>query len=267
MIIRFIIYTVIVIIILLVFVKYLENSSVYFPEKEILANPSVVNLAYEDVSFKTRDGKTLNAWFVPADNARNTILLCHGNGGNIGDRLDKIKLLHGLGLSVFIFDYRGYGLSSGKPSEKGLYLDAQAAYEYLMSLRQVKENRIIIYGESLGSVAALDLASRRHPAAVIVEGAFSNAADMAKIIYPRLPSFLFWNRFDSMRKIVKVSSPVLFFHSRDDEVAPFVLGEKLYNAFSGSRRFVELTGGHNDAFLGSKDIYLKELAEFIRGLP
>jgi hypothetical protein len=267
MITRFIIYTVIVIIILLVFVKHLENSSVYFPEKEILAGPSVIGLAYEDVNFKARDGKTLNGWFVPADNARNVILLCHGNGGNIGDRLDKIKLLHGLGASVFIFDYRGYGSSEGKPSEKGLYLDAQAAYGYLMNLRRVKEDRIIIYGESLGSVAALDLAANRRPAAVIVEGAFSNAVDMAKIIYPRLPSFLFWNRFDSMRKIVKVSSPVLFFHSRNDEVSPFALGEKLYNAFSGSRRFVELTGGHNDAFLESKEIYLKEITEFMRGLP
>ncbi|MFA5119289.1 MAG: alpha/beta hydrolase [Candidatus Omnitrophota bacterium] len=267
MIIRFIVYTVIVIIILSVFVKYLEDRSVYFPEKEILASPSVIGLAYEDVSFKTRDGLILNAWFVPADNARNTILLCHGNGGNIGDRLDKIKLLHGLGESVFIFDYRGYGLSEGKPSEKGLYLDAQAAYEYLMISRQVKESRIIVYGESLGSVAALELALKRRPAGIIVEGAFSNAVDMAKIIYPKLPSFLFRNKFDSMRKIVKVSSPVLFFHSRDDEVAPFALGEKLYNASSGSRRFVELSGGHNDAFLESKNIYLKELAEFIRGLP
>ncbi|MFA6217594.1 MAG: alpha/beta hydrolase [Candidatus Omnitrophota bacterium] len=268
MMIRFIVYTAIVIVVLLGFVKYLENRSVYFPDRNVRFTPDVVGMKYKDVTLLTKDHVKLSGWYIPNDGStQRDILFCHGNAGNISDRLDKIKILHDLNVGVFIFDYRGYGSSQGSPSEGGIYRDAEAAYEYLEAAWGKREDGIILYGESLGSVAVLHLASKRHPAGVIVEGAFSNAVDMAKIIYPKLPSFLFRGRFDSLRKARTVFCPALFLHSKNDEVVPVSLARKLFDAYSAAKTFVELSGGHNESFLESKETYVNALTDFIKAFP
>lgn len=244
------------------FVKYIEKKSAYYPTREIEALPSDWGLSYEDVKLKAADGIRLSSWFIPARNSKGVILFCHGNGGNISHRLEKIILFHDLGLDVFIFDYRGYGLSAGGPSEKGLYLDTAAAYNYLTLVKKIDPEKIIVFGESLGSAMAVDLAVKKYLSGLILEGAFSSAKDMGKKIYPYLPGFLYTVKFDSFAKIKNISVPKLFFHSAGDEIAPYEFARKLFSEAKGAE-FVEITGSHNEAFLDSKDVVIPKLKEFI----
>lgn len=248
------------------YVRYLESKSIFFPSKVIEAIPSEFNLAFDDVYLLTADSVKIHGWFIPYDGAKYTLLFCHGNGGNISNRFDKIFFFRQLKLNILIIDYHGYGKSSGKPSESAIYLDAKAALEYLTEQRNISLSNIILYGESLGAAAVIDVASKVNPAALIVEGAFSSGRDMGKILYPYFPDFVFPNIFDSIRKVKEVKAPILFIHSRDDEVIPFGLAKKLYNAVSGPKQFVEISGAHNDSVIVSKEKCLAEINKFIREL-
>ncbi|MEI8349659.1 MAG: alpha/beta hydrolase [Candidatus Omnitrophota bacterium] len=252
--------------VLLSYTKYLENRGIFFPSKVMECAPDALGMIFEEAPCRTEDGLMLYGWFIPAPDAAYTVLFFTGNAGNISYRLDKLKLLHEAGLNVYIIDYRGYGRSAGKPSEAGLYKDAQAAYTYLIRSRALSPEQIILYGESLGAVAAVDLAVRHPVKALILEGAFSNAKDMARTLYPYLPSWFLSLRFDSLRKIKKMYAPVLLLHSRDDEIVPYVLAKKLYDAAPGPKHFVELKGGHNSAFLDSQTLYTASLRIFIESL-
>lgn len=259
-------YILIFVILLLVYVKYLERKSVFFPDKNIYCTPESINLAFEDVYVVTVDNVKINGWFVASPGAARTVLFCHGNAGNIQDRLDKINLLYSLGLNIFIIDYRGYGRSAGEPCEKGIYLDAQAGYDYLVNTRKIKPESIILFGESLGTAVAIDLASKVRIGGLIVEGSFSKGRDMAARIYPFLPSLLFADSYNSLAKIDKVKAPKLFIHSRDDEIVPVELATKLFSAAKEPKHFTEITGGHNNAFLDSRDIFISSIRSFIKEL-
>lgn len=246
------------------YIKYIESRSVFFPIKEVELFPNSINLLYEDVYLDTKDGAKINGWFIPCVDAKYTILFLHGNAGNIGHRLDKISMLRNIGLSIFIIDYRGYGRSKGIPSEAGLYLDAKTAYDYLVNERNIKPDQIILFGESLGVAAAVNLASETTVKALILEGGFSRAKDMAKKYYPFLPSFVFKNQYDSLSKIGKIKVPKLFIHSRYDEIVPFDLAEKLYNTASEPKYFTEIAGGHNTAFLDSSEKFVDSINMFVK---
>ena len=179
-------------------VRYVESVGVFFPSRGLGLSPSVMGLAFEDVYFKTRDNVTLNGWFFKNPHAQSTVIFAHGNAGNMSDRLFKIKFFYDLGLNVFIFDYRGYGKSEGKPSEAGIYLDAQGAYDYLQSRRDVNMKNIILYGASIGGAVVIDLATHRNAALLVVESSITNAQDMARIYYPFVPSFFLSLKFDSI---------------------------------------------------------------------
>ncbi|MBU1888379.1 MAG: alpha/beta fold hydrolase, partial [Candidatus Omnitrophica bacterium] len=155
-----IVYIVVAAVFMIGYLRYFEYRSLYFPTKDMEIAPGYMGFKYEDVYFKTPDNARLNAWFFPADDSTATILFCHGNGGNISHRIEKIALLNNLGLDVSIFDYRGYGRSRGRPSEKGFYADAGSAYGYLVSEKNISPEKIILYGESLGGAVAIDLAAR-----------------------------------------------------------------------------------------------------------
>ena len=187
----------------------------------------------------------------------------HGNAGNISTRLNTIQLLKEVGLNIFIIDYQGYGQSQGKPSEEAIYIDAKAAYDYLLNKQNTKPEQIILYGESLGTAAAVNLASEVEIKAMILEGGFSRGRDMVKRLCPFLPAFLFPNNFDSLSKIKKVRAPILFIHSPDDEMVPINLGKKLYNAALGLKDFVEITGSHNTAVLDSSKKFIDSITAFI----
>ena len=181
---RILIYVVIFSAFIFGYVKYLERRGIYFPIKEISSTPKDINLPFEDAYFTTKDNLRLNAWLIPKADSKYTIMLFHGNAGNIGDRIDKIRLIYEAGASVFIVDYRGYGRSRGSPSEKGFYKDALAAYSYLVNERKIDSRQIVLYGESIGNAVAIDLAAREKIKALIIEGGFSKGRDMAKRIYP-----------------------------------------------------------------------------------
>ena len=196
------------------------------------------------------------------------MLFFHGNGGNISHRGDSLYIFHKLKLNVLIIDYVGYGESEGVPSEQGLYQSADAAWEFLVSTKGIKEKNIIIFGRSLGGAVAVDLASRVKAGAVVLESTFTSVRDMVKIAFPRLSYFIYLRySFDSMSKIKKFTSPLLLIHSPDDNVIPFELGVKLFQTATVEKKFLQLRGGHNDGFMQSISIYMPQLRTFSQSLP
>ena len=246
---------------------FFQSHYVYFPEREIILTPDKIGLSYEPVSFAALDGPKLSGWFVPAADSRGVVLFCHGNGGNISHRLELIALLRELGLSTFIFDYRGYGQSEGKPNERGTYNDAEAAWQYLTERRQVRPDKIVVFGESLGGAVASYLARRHTPKALILQSTFTSFRDLAAKFYPYLPVRLL-ARFDynTIAHLRGVRCPVLVVHSRDDEMIPFGQGRRLFEAAKEPKEFLAISGSHNEGFATSGKIYVDGLREFIAGL-
>lgn len=246
---------------------FMQRSFIYRPLRDVMYDPSDINLAFEKLSLKTEDGLKISGWYVPADNAEYTVLMCHGNGGNISHRLDTANLLNEMGLNFMVFDYRGYGNSQGKPTEKGTYLDAQAAWDWLTQVKGVPAEKIIIFGRSLGGCIASHLAMNNKPLAMVVESAFTSYVDMGKKFYPYLPVKYFAKfKYPTIEYVRKVDCPILFVHSRGDETVPFEFGLKLYDAAHEPKEFVEIFGCHNDGFLFSGDTYKqgwKQWLEFV----
>lgn len=247
-----------------VMVRYLEKISVFFPHREIVMHPTDIGLSYEDIYFSTEDSVLLHGWFLKNPDAQKTLLFFHGNAGNISHRLGKISLFYPLGFNIFIIDYRGYGKSEGTPSEQGIYADARAAYDYLLTRRDIDQNNIIAYGASLGGVVAIDLAMHRPLAGLIINSCFSTAADMAKHIYPFIPSFLIRTQMDSVSKVSQIDIPKLFFHSPEDDIVPFSLGKRLFDAAAHPKEFVKTKGDHNAGYEVSAHIITRAINQFFR---
>jgi fermentation-respiration switch protein FrsA (DUF1100 family) len=244
--------------------RHNESRLIYFPERTLEANPRQAGLAYQDVWLHSKDNIKLHGWFMPSPQPSGlTLLLLHGNAGNISHRMDKYSVLLELGVNVFTFDYRGYGDSAGEPSEAGLYRDADAAYRYLTERRGVDPQRLLLYGESLGSAVAIDLASRLPSGGVILEEAFTSAADVAQHMYPFLPMrWLIRSKFDTLGKIALINAPLLILHSQDDELFPLSYAQHLFAAAKPPKQLVVLHGGHNDAFIVSAKQYRAALQSF-----
>jgi fermentation-respiration switch protein FrsA (DUF1100 family) len=244
-------------------IRAFEHHQLYRPNHQQLGTPQAYHLAYEDIWFESGDGAKLHGWWIPSNHVRAPILLlCHGQGGNISDRLNKVVRWHRLGASVFLFDYRGYGRSSGNPSEKGLYQDVEAAYD--MIHRREPKARLFIYGASLGGGVATELAVHEHDAGLILEDTFTSIQDMARHRYPRLPlDWLVSERYDNLSKIDHIDSPILIFHSIDDEVVPYEMGRRLYEKALTPKRFVTLRGSHDAAFAVSAPAYDAALTKFL----
>ena len=243
----------VIIVLFLILVRYLENTSVFYPERALVATPESLGLPFENVAITTQDHVKLHGWLIKAPSSKATFIFFHGNAGNISGRLEKIDFLHKIGVNILIIDYRGYGKSEGRPTEEGIYKDATAAYDYLLQREDMKGQNIISYGVSLGGVVAVDLAVARPVSCVILDSTFSSAADMAKKIYPFIPSFSMKTKMDSMRKIKDTTVPILFIHSIEDQTVPFALGKKLYDAAPGVKEFIEITGSHTDGHIYGED--------------
>jgi hypothetical protein len=193
-----------------------------------------------------------------------TLLWCHGNAGNISHRLDNLKLLHDrLALNIFIFDYRGYGRSQGKPSEEGTYRDAEAAVAYLRIRKDIDQDAVIIFGRSLGGAIAVDLASKHQCLGLILESTFSSLAGM----FPYLPTDAIPIKYDSLAKIKQVRMPLLMLHGDCDEVVPFQSGRELFEAANEPKEFYTIKGaGHNDTYTTGGEEYLAVFQGFISDL-
>lgn len=246
------------------FLLIFQSRFIYYPTREIESTPDDAGLTYESCRFEASDGVSLSGWFIPAEKSRGVILFCHGNGGNISHRLESIQQFHRLGLSTFIFDYRGYGESGGELSEKGTYLDAEAAWRYLVEEKQFTPDEIIIFGRSLGGAIAAWLAKEHQPKALMVESAFTSIGDVGSEMYPFLPIRLLTRfRYSTVDYIRQIHCPVLIVHSSDDELIPFSHGQRLFRAAPEPKRFLEISGGHEDGFLVSAKQYEDGFNRFI----
>lgn len=246
----------------------LQPGMVFYPTRTLDATPADWGLPFEDLTLPTPDGETLHGWFVPSPGATKSLLFLHGNAGNISHRGASIEIFHRLGLNVLIIDYRGYGRSTGTASEDGVYLDARAAWDYLVEERHVAPQDIVIFGRSLGGAIAVDLAARVPAGGLILESSFSSARDVARHLYPLLSSLVRLRmQLDSEGKIGEVSAPLLILHSPSDEIIPYSLGRRLFDAAPEPKRFADLIGGHNDGFLLSQPAYQQTLNEFLADLP
>ena len=243
----------------------IERYFIYFPERDLEADPSQFGLAYEEVTFVASDGVELHGWFVPGESSV-TLLWFHGNGGNISHRLDNLKLLHNkLGISVFLFDYRGYGRSQGRPSEQGTYLDAEAALIHLGSRGDPSPERLIYFGRSLGAAVAVEMAIRHPPYALILESAFPSVPYMARRAYPFFPIWPFLRtQYDSQSKIATVDAPVLMLHGDKDHIVPIEAGRQLFDAAKEPKQFYTIGGaGHNDTYQVGGQAYFDSLRRFL----
>jgi len=246
----------------------IERSFIYFPDRDLIADPAYVGLPFEEVSFAASDRVQLHGWFVPGEKEV-TWLWFHGNAGNISHRLENLKLLHDeLGVSVFLFDYRGYGRSEGTPSEEGTYRDGEAALAYLRSREDVDPDRIIYFGRSLGAGIAVELAMGHPPFALILESPVPSIPELARRHYPFLPVWpLLRTKYDSLAKIEKVATPLLVLHGDRDDVVPFGAGRKLFEAANEPKEFYTIQGaGHNDTYLVGGREYFGVLRRFVENL-
>jgi len=259
-------------VLLLAFVWLMQARLLYFPNvpgRELTATPADIGLVYEDVTFATADGVQLHGWLVAAAHAgAPVVLFCHGNAGNISHRLEWLDILHGLGVGVLLFDYRGYGRSTGTPDEAGTYEDAAAAWRFLTQQRGIQPQRVVVMGESLGGAIAAHLAKDVRPAALILASTFTSVPDLAARFYWYLPVRLL-SRFDyrTADYVAEVEAPTLVMHSRDDEIVPFSHGRQVFERARGRKQFVELVGDHNSGFLASGVALTDLLRRFLAALP
>ena len=249
--------------------KLLDNELVFFPDKKVESTPGKVDLEFDDIFFFTSDGVKLHGWFIPA-RSDITLLWLHGNGGNISHRIDNLLMTHMyLDMNIFIFDYRGYGLSDGIASEQGLYLDAEAACEYLNCRSSIEiDTQVVLFGRSLGSSIAVDLATKREFRGIILESSFTSIRHLARTIYPNIPvSYLMKmveSRFDSIRKIGAVNSPVMFIHGDQDCMVPIEIGKDLFHAAKEPKHFYVIENAdHNDTYLVGGERYFSAIKDFI----
>ena len=248
----------------------LDRFMVYFPERAITATPAEVGLEYRDVYLTTGDGVRIHGWHVPGE-SKTTLLWLHGNAGNISHRVDNIVILNRLtGLGVLIVDYRGYGLSEGSPSESGLYLDAEAAIDFLVSeVGLDPEDDIVLFGRSLGVGVAAEMATRHTVRCVILESGFTSVSGMASATRPSwvaallLP--LFDARYDTLSKMSLIRSPVMVAHGEQDDIVPFSMARDLYEAATDPKRFHAVQGAmHNDVYQRGGTAYYQALNDFIQ---
>jgi fermentation-respiration switch protein FrsA (DUF1100 family) len=251
--------------VVLVLVFVFQSRLVYFPQvgRAVGVTPLAYGLEFETHEIGTEDGERLHAWWVPVRDARGTVLMLHGNAGNIAHHLNYVRMFHRLGYSSLIIDYRGYGQSTGSPSEEGTYRDAEAAWRWLLS-RGIEPKDIVIVGESLGGAVAAWLAARVTPRAVVLASTFTSAPDLGAQVYPFLPVRLL-SRFsyDTLGAVRRVQAPVLVVHSRDDDIVPYSHGRALFAAANEPKQFLEIRGGHNDSALFTREAWVAELRAFL----
>lgn len=242
----------------------LVDSLLYHPTPGADASPESLGIRAEDVLPMAEDGVQLHAFYLEAGGADRALLFLHGNAGNASHRLPNADALRRLGISVLLLDYRGYGRSEGRPGEAGLYADARAGLAYLVEKRGFAEDRIVVFGRSLGGAVAVDLAVDRPLAGLILESTFSSLADVGAWHFTPLAAPLVRGRYDSSVKIVRVRAPLLFFHGDRDEIVPYELGRRLFESAPEPKSFETLVGaGHNDTLLVGGAAYFARIRGFL----
>jgi uncharacterized protein len=245
--------------------RHLMNRLLYLPAREIASRPRVGS---SDVEFSTEDGERLHAWWVPATAPTIAhVLFCHGNGGNLADRIPHLELLSAAGFDLLAFDYRGYGRSSGRPTEHGTVLDARAAREELLRQDGVDPARVVYLGESLGGAVALALALEHPPAGLVLQSPFTSVRAMARLHYPLIPRALVPDAYPSLSRIRRLTAPLLVLHGADDRIVPAMDGQALFDAAPDPKRIEVFPGvGHNDLIARAGDRWSATIADWAAGL-
>jgi fermentation-respiration switch protein FrsA (DUF1100 family) len=246
-----------------------EDRFIFHPSREIVRTPLDAGLQFQDHYFTTADGVRLNGWFIPYPGARATLIWFHGNAGNISHRVENIRLLHDrVKINVFIFDYRGYGRSSGSASEEGTYRDGVAALTFLHQQLGVSADRLIIFGRSLGAAVAAEMALRFTCRGLILETPFASILDMAKSVMPLLPiGAILQTRYDVVEKVARIKVPLLVLHGDRDDVVPYEQGKQVFAAAPNPKEFYTIGGAnHNDTYLVGGANYFTRLDSFIDGV-
>ncbi len=250
-------------------IYFTQEALVFQPamDRGFQATPASIGLRFESLTLATIDGEKLDGWHLsarPGSPARGLVILFHGNAGNIGHRLDYLRLFHDLGFASLIIDYRGYGRSSGKASEEGSYLDADTTWRHATEVLGYPAERVVLFGESLGGAVATQLAATRKPGALVLASTFTSVPDLGAEIYPWLPIRLLARiRYDSLERLALVRSPVLMIHSRQDDIIPFAHGQRLFAAAREPKRFLEVAGGHNEGFVFGRDAWIRQFDDFL----
>ena len=245
------------------------NRFIFIPKTEITATPTKYGIEYQEIWFHARDGLDLNGWFIPGDKDRPLVLFFHGNAGNISDNLDYLNMLHGSHFPVFIFDYRGFGKSEGEPlHEDDLYQDARGALSYLAGQGWHHE-RMIFFGQSLGSAVALQMALENKPAGLVMESSFTSMKETVKAISPiAYYTFGWWGinmHFDNLAKIDRLEVPLLLIHGDRDGVLPVRMTRQLYaRAVAPKMLLVIRGGGHCDSFKADGTAYLAAWSSYLQ---
>ena len=245
----------------------LVNRFIYYPEPNRMVTPADLNLEAEDILLTPEPGVQLHAWFFPHPELLATLLFCHGNAGNISHRLENVACLLRTGFQVLLFDYRGYGHSSGQPSEEGLYRDAATAWAHLIGRRDTVGAPRLIFGRSLGGAVAVDLATHAEADALIIESTFISVQTLARLVFS-LPLPVLPVKYDSLSKIGRIEMPLLAIHGEQDELIPFAERRALFEAALEPKSWYPIpAAGHNDTYLVGGKAYFRRLATFVGNLP
>ncbi len=245
-----------------------QHRLVYFPmQGAYIATPMARGLAFERVTVQTEDGALLAAWWIPAPGANaalGTVLLFHGNAGNMEHRVDYALMFGGMGYNTLLMDYRGYGESTGEPTEVGTYRDAAATWSWLTATRGIPPSDIVIFGESMGGGVATWLAARERPRALILASTFTSVPDLGAEIYPWLPvRWISRIRYPNLSNLKRIHAPVLIAHSPADEIIPFDHGQRLHAAANAPKSLLELAGGHNEGFVFARAEWANAVRKFL----
>jgi fermentation-respiration switch protein FrsA (DUF1100 family) len=242
--------------------QHILSRFIYYPDPRWIMTPSRLGLEAEEVHLAPEPGIHLHAWFFPRPDPLASLLFCHGNAGNVSHRLENVFYLLQTGFQVLLFDYRGYGHSTGQPSEEGLYQDAVSAWRHLVERADTTSAPRIIFGRSLGGAVAIELASRVQADGLIVESTFTSIRTLARLVLP-LPMPELPVKYDSLSKIGQLKMPLLAIHGQEDELIPFADGQVLFDAAPEPKAWYPIPGaGHNDTYLTGGEAYFQRLAAF-----
>jgi pimeloyl-ACP methyl ester carboxylesterase len=250
-------------------IRSLLNALLYLPARALSETPKRARLDHRELALQCDDGERLHGWWIAArTELLGHLLLCHGNAGNIGDRVPHAALLTAAGFDVLLFDYRGYGHSSGKPSEEGTYRDARAALTALLAQPGVDPARVFYLGESLGGAVALELALERPPAGLVLLSAFTAVRELGRLHYPFIPTALIPDAYPNLRRIHELHAPLLVLHGERDAIAPLSHGRALFESAPQPKRMHVFPGlGHNNLVPLAGAELARVIASWASGLP
>jgi len=245
----------------------LVNSLSFFPDTDHTVNSEKLPHYIKPVMLNTKDGIRLESLYFHHNTASGKIVIYfHGNAGNLYHRIREASVIYNMGYDIIISGYRGYGKSTGEPSEAGVYIDGRTVLDYVTGTLNYAPEKVYIYGRSIGTTVAVEISQNIKLGGVILVTPLTSAEDFIKEKYPDIFACAGKNLFRSVDKIGNLKSPVLVIHGTDDEVIPYTLGVRLYETYPGRKRFVSITGGgHNDLEFADPKLYWDSVKSFLEG--